>query len=180
MRGILLSKLLTGVLTASLAATLIVQPASGQSKERSRIDPMVGTWELNLEKSKFTADYPSPKSETILIEQMEGGVKVTADPVDFRGKPHHVVYSLMFDGKDYPVSGAPQDAEFGFGNVSTDTVAVERINPRTISVIRRQEGKVVSTQRIEISKDGKERISDWKASNAKGQPITWMTIFDRQ
>jgi len=176
MRAILFSMLLT----VSMAATLNAQPAAGQDKERSKVDPMVGTWKLNLLKSKFTADYPSPKSETIVIEQQEGGVRVTADPVDFRGKPHHVVYSLMFDGKDYPVTGAPQDAEFGFRDASTDTVAVERINPRTISVIRRQEGKVVSTQRIEISKDGKVRISDWKASNAKGEPITWMTIFDRQ
>ena len=141
---------------------------------------MVGIWKLNLEKSKFNSDYPAPKSETILIEQKQGGVLVTADPVNFRGKPAHVVYSLMFDGKDYPVAGAPQDSEFGFGNVSTDTVAVERIDPRTVSVIRKQEGKVVSIQKIAISRDGKERISDWKAQNAKGEPITWMTIFDRQ
>jgi hypothetical protein len=86
----------------------------------------------------------------------------------------------MFDGKDYPVAGAPQDAEFGFGDASTDTVAVMRINFRTVSVIRKQSGKVVSTQRIAISKDGKQRISNWKAQNAKGEPITWMTIFDRQ
>jgi hypothetical protein len=176
MREILLSMLLT----ASLAATINAQAATGQRTEKSKIDPMVGTWKLNLEKSKFTIDYPAPKSETILIEQQQGGVKVTADPVNFRGKPAHVVYSLMFDGKDYPVTGAPQDAEFGFGNASADTVAVERIDARTVSVIRKQEGKVVSTQKIVISKDGKARISDWKAKNAKGEPIAWMTIFDRQ
>ena len=176
MRGILLSMLLT----ASLAATMNAQAATGQATERSKIDPMVGTWKLNLEKSKFTGDYPAPKSETILIEQQPGGVKVTADPVNFRGKPAHVVYSLMFDGKDYPVIGAPQDSEFGFGNASTDTVAVKRIDARTISVIRKQEGKVVSTQKIIISKDGKTRISYWKAENAKKEPIAWMTIFERQ
>ena len=176
MRAIFLSMLMT----ASLAATLYTAAATAQGTQDSKIDPMVGTWKLNLETSKFTADYPSPKSETILIEQLPGGVKVTADPVNFRGKPAHVVYSLMFDGKDYPVTGAPQDAEFGFGDASTDTVAVERIDPRTVSVIRKQSGKVVSTQKIAISKDGKKRISDWKAQNAKGEPITWMTIFDRQ
>jgi len=176
MREIILSMLLI----ASLGATTNAQAATGQGTEQSKIDPMVGTWKLNLEKSKFTSDYPAPKSETILIEQQDGGVKVTADPINFRGKPAHVIYSLMFDGKDYPVTGAPQDAEFGFGNASTDTVAVKRMNPRTVSVIRKQNGKVVSTQKIAISKDGKERISDWMAKNAKGEPITWMTIFDRQ
>lgn len=168
------------LLTVLLAATISARAATGQGTEKSTIDPMVGTWKLNLQTSKFAADYPAPKSETILIEQQEGGVKVTADPVNYRGKPAHVVYSLMFDGKDYPVIGAPQDAEFGFGNASSDTVAVQRIDPRTVSVIRKQEGKVVSTQKIAISKDGKERISDWKAKNAKGEPITWMTIFDRE
>jgi len=172
--------LLLMLLTASLAATVNARAATGQGTEGSKVDPMVGTWKLNLEKSKFTIDYPAPKSETILIEQQQGGVKVTADPVNFRGKPAHVVYSLMFDGKDYPVIGAPQDSEFGFGNASTDTVAVKRIDARTVSVIRKQEGKVVSTQKIAISKDGKARISYWKAKNAKGEPITWMTIFDRQ
>ena len=176
MRNIFLSMLLL----ASLAAASYAPTAAAQATQDTKVDPMVGTWKLNLERSKFTADYPSPKSETILIEQLQGGVKVTADPVNFRGKPAHVVYSLMFDGKDYPVTGAPQDAEFGFGDASTDTVAVKRIDPRTISVIRKQSGKVVSTQKIAISKDGKERISDWKAQNAKGEPITWMTIFDRQ
>jgi hypothetical protein len=176
MREIILSMLLI----ATLGATTNAQAATGQGTGQSKFDPMVGTWKLNLEKSKFTSDYPAPKSETILIEQQDGGVKVTADPINFRGKPAHVVYSLMFDGKDYPVTGAPQDAEFGFGNASADTVAVKRIDPRTVSVIRKQDGKVVSTQEIVISKDGKERISNWKAKNAKGEPITWMTIFDRQ
>jgi len=176
MRAIILSMLLI----SSLGAITNARVATEQGTEKSKIDPMVGTWKLNLEKSKFTTDYPAPKSETILIEQQDGGVKVTADPINFRGKPAHVIYSLMFDGKDYPVVGAPRDAEFGFEDPSTDTVAVKRIDPRTVSVIRKQSGKVVSTQKIAISNDGKERISDWKAENAKGEPITWMTIFDRQ
>jgi hypothetical protein len=176
MREILLSILMT----ASLAVSMPAQAPAGEAAQASKIDPMVGTWKLNLEKSKFNNDYPAPKSETILIEQQQGGVLVTADPVNFRGKPAHVVYSLMFDGKDYPVTGAPQDSEFGFGNAAADTVAVKRIDSRTVSVIRKQEGQVVSTQEIAISKDGKERISYWNAKNAKGEPITWMTIFGRQ
>ena len=143
------------------------------------VDPMVGTWKLNYEKSKFPSDYPVPKSETIIVQEHEGGLKLAGDAINSHGKPAHNEYILMFDGKDYPETGVAQGPVAGFGN-GIVTVTGKRINARTVLVTRKRGGKVVSTQRTFISKDGKTRTSYWKGTNEKGEPRTFITVFDRQ
>ena len=69
-------------------------------------NPFVGTWKLNLAKSKY-ASGPAPKGETWKIEAQDNGQKDTFDGIDANGKPYHVQASPKYDGKDYPVAGDP-------------------------------------------------------------------------
>lgn len=133
-------------------------------------DRQAGIWKLNLEKSKYTADHPAPKSITVNIQEQEGGLKVNVDGEDEKGNPIHVEFSAKYDGKDYPETGSP----------TIDTVAMKRINASTIETTGKKNGEVVTTVRSVVSGDGKTRTSTWKGKNAKGEPETWTAVFDKQ
>ncbi len=133
-------------------------------------DNQAGTWKLNLEKSKYTADHPAPKSITLNIQEQEGGIKVTVHGEDAQGKPVHIEFTAKYDGKDYPMTGS----------TTTDTIAFKRIDANTVESTSKKNGEVVTTVRSVVSEDGKTRTSTWKGKNAKGEPETWTVVYDKQ
>jgi len=133
-------------------------------------DRQVGTWKLNLEKSKYTADHPAPKSVTLNIQEQEGGLKVNVDGEDVQGNPIHISFTAKYDGKDYALTGS----------ATTDTIALKRIDANTIETTSKKNGEVVTTVRSVVSRDGKTRTSTWKGKNAKGDPEAWVAVYDKQ
>ena len=70
-------------------------------------DNTIGTWKLNMAKSKFTPG-PSPvKSLTITREASDGGVKVTVSGERADGTPANSSYTLKYDGQEVQVAGNP-------------------------------------------------------------------------
>src|SRR2546427_13275241 len=107
-RTILVVAILIGVLT--LPGTLLSQTQAA----------WVGTWKLNLAKSKYSPG-PPPKSATVKVEQWENGLKITGDAVTAQGEARHAEVSGKFDARDNPVTGSPD----------VDTDAFRRVNART-------------------------------------------------
>ncbi|MEK7404344.1 MAG: hypothetical protein AAB225_04480 [Acidobacteriota bacterium] len=133
-------------------------------------DPLLGTWKLNLEKSKYGAR-PAPKSSIATFAAQEGGmIKYTADAVDAKGEAMHMEWSAKLDGKDYPVIGSPM----------ADTVVGKRINARTMEWTVKKEGKVAVTGKSVISRDGKTLTAVWNGTDEKGQPQSWTAVSERQ
>src|SRR5713226_3380917 len=83
-------------------------------------DPRVGTWKLNVAKSKYNPG-PAPQSQTLKVEASGKGEKVTSEVVGADGKTTKAEYTANFDGKDYPITGNP----------NSDTVSLKRIDART-------------------------------------------------
>ncbi len=133
-------------------------------------DRQAGTWKINLEKSKYTADHPAPKNLTLNIQEQGGGIKLNVSGEDAQGSPIHIEYSAKYDGKDYPETGSP----------TADTVALRRVDADTIEVVNKKGGDIVSTVQSVVSKDGKTRTSTWTGKDAKGVPETWTSVFDKQ
>jgi len=123
-----------------------------------------------LEKSKYTADHPAPKSVTLNVQEQEGGLKVNVDGEDPQGNPIHIEFTAKYDGKDYPMTGS----------ATTDTIALKRIDANTIETTSKKNGEVVTMVRSVVSEDGKTRTSTWKGKNAKGEPETWVAVYDKQ
>src|SRR5262245_4742212 len=92
-----------GGVVAFLAVCLV---ATSSLSSFAQTDPLIGTWELNLAKSKVSPG-PPPKSQTLTYEAVGQGVKVTVKGTDAEGKPINSQFTANFDGKDYPVSGNP-------------------------------------------------------------------------
>jgi hypothetical protein len=132
-------------------------------------DPLIGTWEINLAKSKYNPG-PPPKSQTRIYAVVGQGVKVSAKSVSAEGKPQVVESTFAFDNKEYPL----------IGSTAVDTQAVKRIDSHNWETILRKGGKVVQTVRGTISKDGKTLTITYKGTNAQGQTNDDVMVFDRR
>ena len=133
-------------------------------------DPAVGTWKLNLAKSKYSPG-PAPKANTMKIEPYgKGGQMVTTDGANAQGAPTHLEWSGEFDGKDYPLKGSQ----------AADTASAKRIDPNTVEFRGKKGAKVTVTTRGTVSKDGKTTTATTTGRNAKGQRIKNVEVYDKQ
>jgi hypothetical protein len=147
-------------------AAIVLGFASGTALAQSS-NPLIGTWKLNVEKSKNAAF----KSGTTTIEQAGDGVKYTVDLAGTDGTAYHWTFTAKFDGKDNPVTG---NSPFG------DTVALTRVDAHTTRTIVKQGGKEMATQTTTVSADGKTRTTTTKGTDAKGQKIDAMSFYEKQ
>ena len=133
-------------------------------------DSFVGTWKLNLAKSKYSPG-PPPKSLTVTYEANGDGIKTTVEGVNSEGKPISGHYAASYDGKDNPVTGE---------GLPYDTIALKRINANTVESTTKKDGKVVVNGKRVLSKDGKVMTMTGKGINAKGEPTNNVAVYDKQ
>src|SRR5215472_2329009 len=131
-------------------------------------DVNMGTWKLNEAKSKIPAG--AGKNTNVVYDMAGDSVKVTVDGVDGAGKPTHNEWTGKFDGKDYPVTGDPQ----------YDMRAYTRVNDHTLSIVEKTGGKVTLKGRIVVAPDGKSRTLTTHTTDAKGNKVTAVTVYDKQ
>lgn len=149
------------------AVLAVVLPAIRLSAQVA--DPVLGTWELNPAKSRYSPG-PPPKSEMRTYEASGQGVKLTVKGLDADGKPTLVQYTANYDGKDYPVTGSQ----------NFDTIVLKRIDAFTLEATLKKAGKVVQTTTRVISKDGKTMTFTVKGTNANGQPFNNVLLWDKR
>lgn len=140
---------------------------------RAEGDPHLGMWKQNFAKSTFTPARtgPAPQSVTRKYEVFEGnGFKYRAETVSADGKRETVTYSAHLDGKEVPHVGA----------ANADTIALKRIDASSFDVTLKKAGKVVLAGTNVVSKDGKTLTVTAKGTNAQGQPISMMLVFEKQ
>ena len=139
-------------------------------------DMLAGTWKLNVAKSKYSPG-PAPQSNMIKFDSVEGGIRLVADGLDSQGKKTHNEYTAKFDGKDVPtkpmLDGKPNPN-------AADTVSYKKIDDYTYEATAKLKGKTLNVARHVISKDGKTRTVTTTGTNAQGQKLNDMTVFEKQ
>lgn len=132
-------------------------------------DNQVGTWKLNVAKSKYSPG-PAPKEGTLTIEGLPNGLKFVVHGTSAEGKAIHFEFSPKYDGKDYPMTGNPD----------TDTINLKKIDDYTIETVGKKGGKPVMTTRSVVSKDGRTRTTTQTGKNSKGQEVSNTLVYDKQ
>lgn len=132
-------------------------------------DPIVGTWELNVTKSKYSPS-PPPQSETRTYVAVGQDIRATSKGVDSAGTPTTAEWTVNYDGKDRPQTGNPD----------ADTLSLKRIDPFTTEWTQKRAGRVVITGTRIISRDGKVMTITSKGTNAKGQTINNAEVFEKR
>lgn len=131
-------------------------------------DNWLGTWKLNVAKSKYSAG-PAPRSGTATYSAWEDGVRAVTEGVGADFGQSRVEYAAKFDGKDYPSKGS-----------SFQVVSLTRIDDDTFEVSFKSRGKVMVVARSVVSKDGKTRTQTATGTTFEGKPFTNTLVFDRQ
>ena len=157
-------------MTATLTTRLLVTAAmcalvSGVAAQT--VDPLAGTWRLNVAQSKYATATP-PKNQTTTLHAVDGGIHEAVERVNADGTTTRWDVTAKYDGRDYPVKGDP----------SRDTVALTRVDPRTVDVVNKKAGAVVSRMRIVVAADGKSRTNT--VMDPSAQKTTAGLFFDRQ
>ena len=132
-------------------------------------DNWLGTWKLNVEKSKYSPG-PAPKSLTLKYEPSQSRIKLTSDRVSADGKTMHGTYTSKFDGKDVPWEGNPD----------ADMAAPKKIDDNTFENIWKKGGKMTFTVKAVVSKDGKTFTVSQTGKNAKGETVNISAVYEKQ
>jgi hypothetical protein len=131
-------------------------------------DPNMGTWKLNEAKSKLPPG--ATKNNTVVYEAAGENVKITVDGVASDGKPVHHEWTGKYDGKDYPVTGDPNQ----------DTRSYKKTGDRTLEFGAKQGGKVTLTGRVVVVADGKSRTVTTAATDSSGKKVRSTAVYDKQ
>jgi hypothetical protein len=104
-------------------------------------NPFVGTWQMNVEKSKHSG--PAPKSSTVRFMDAGNGTVFAQETVDSQGKIQRLTASEPWDGKE------------GASVFPGETAICSRMDSNTVVLVFKKDGK--ETRRITeaISNDGK-------------------------
>jgi hypothetical protein len=116
-------------------------------------DPVIGTWHLNLAKSRYNPG-PPPKSQTRLYREENGEVKAVVITVYKNGNSDTVYYPANYDGKEHPVSGSPD----------TDGILMTRVDEYTAESVLTHAGRTIGTARRTVSPDGQTMTITFKGA----------------
>jgi hypothetical protein len=149
--------LAAGILTAG--ALVAAQPK----------DPFVGTWVLDVAKSKFSPG-PAPKSATTVIDAAGQGYKFSVTQ-DLPSGVQQWSFTTNLDGKDASVTG---------NNPNADSVVVKRIDANTLETVARKLGKITTTLKNVVAADGKSRTVTTTGTNAQGEKVNNVAVYERK
>jgi len=159
-------KRLLMLLSFLVITALAAGPLSAQT------NPFVGSWKLNVAKSKFEPG-PAPKSQTRTVVAEGEGAKYSFEGVRADGTAISYSFTVQYDGKDYPItgSGAPGGA---------DSIAIKRVGTNKAEATLKKDGKEVGKSVAEVSNDGTVSTVKSKGKTPDGQDYSTDSVYDKQ
>jgi len=155
--------MLTGMTLLGLAVAALPQFGFAQSSSS-----LIGTWKLNLDKSKYSPG-PPPRSATVNFAQDGQNIRGTNQTIDAQGNSTTVV-SFVEDGKPYPVTGNP----------NFDARASTRVDAYTMITSFTRAGRLVRIDTDVVSTDGKTLTITTTGTDANGRPFNNVIVADKQ
>ncbi|MEO8586945.1 MAG: hypothetical protein ABI584_12350 [Acidobacteriota bacterium] len=129
----------------------------------------IGTWKLNVAKSKATPG-PGPKSQTLKFTSSPAGITLASEGVMADGSVRKGSYTSKWDGKDVPWTGNPD----------ADMAAPMKVDDNTYTNAWKRGGKAVITAKVVVSADGKTLTVTQEGKNAKGEAMSSTGVYDKQ
>ena len=137
----------------------------------AQTDPFLGTWKLNVKKSKFVPGPPS-KSETRIVVTGPSGMRVSVDRVNGDGSTQQFEYTTNLDGKSYPFIGQ--------GPYGADSISANLTAPNTIQSTLTKNGKAVATATTVVSGGGTTLTITTNGTDAQGKRFSNVYVYDKQ
>ncbi|MCX6637527.1 MAG: hypothetical protein NT090_20930, partial [Acidobacteria bacterium] len=113
---------------------------------------------------------PPPKSSTMTFSQDGEFIVSKSEGVNAKGEQTQISSRWKKDGQDYAITGS----------TAVDAMAAKRIDDHTTDFTYKKAGKVVSSLRIVVSKDGKTSTRTSKGTNTEGKKYNNRAVYDKQ
>ena len=140
-----------------------------EATERSGAsDPFSGVWKINLAKSELAV--PAPRSQIVRIQASAEGLRIREEVTNDKGEPLVITLDAKFDGKDYPITGSP----------FADAGSYNRVDSHTLSATAKKAGKVIETETVAVSADGKTMTAHYTYTDAFGKRVSAVAVADRE
>jgi hypothetical protein len=146
-------------------AAVVVVVTSGVLLAQS--NPFVGTWKLNLAKSKFTSGTP-PKEGMFTVQRVGDEDQITVNGAAPDGSSFSLKYEIPNKGGAGKILAGPFDAISG-----------KVIDDSTREVSFMKGGKEMTHIRI-VSKDGKTARETVKGTDPQGKPVSEVLVWEKQ
>ena len=163
---------------AVLMSLVLIVAALPNSVAAQAPESLAGTWKLNTAKSKYDPAELASTSGTVTYTFGASGVTTVVDAVNAKGQKVHVEYTATLDGADSPLKatldGKPNP------NPGPDAVSFKKLDAHTYHVENKLKGKVLTTQHIVVAPDGKSRTVTIGGTNAQGQKVHHVVVYDKQ
>jgi hypothetical protein len=140
----------------------------------SAADNSIGIWKRNEAQSKTTSGLAAGRNPiTSLIwniEAIDEGAKLIATGSRKDGSRCRTESTIKYDGKEYPVTGAPWDR-----------MVIKQIDANTFEWgTRSTAGKHRSKARVRVSDDGKTMTMNTTGTDSEGHPFSSVNVYQRQ
>ena len=132
----------------------------------------VGTWKLNLDKSKYPAGQ-APKSLTRTVSADGDTVTYKFEGLGHDGTALSYGFASKLDGKDSEVTGTGMP-------YSADHIAIKQVNSHMTSATLKKGDKIVGTSSATVSHDGKMLTLTSKGTDANGKTVKSVSVYDKQ
>ena len=160
---------LLAVALAALAALLTTPDSLNALQLRAAAEPpaqLIGTWRLNVAKSKYSPG-PPLRSETRVYSRGPDGVMGVVSRVYSDGRAEKFEYMANF-GKDMMVTGIEE----------YDTVTLRKVDDLTSDAVLSHAGIVYGVARRAISADGKIMTITFDRKSSE-TPVHNVAVYDK-
>jgi hypothetical protein len=151
----------------------VARDVTSSGSPRAAANALVGTWKLNLEKSRFVNTPPVKASTWVVGDRDDDGfTTVSTDTVTRSGGRLRV--SFVFDeyGRDYPAVEHEDDQAW--------TVAVLPFDPpSSFNFVLKQDGATITAGRWTVGRDGRSLMVAFEELDADGHAGRSIAYFDR-
>lgn len=130
----------------------------------------VTVWKLDVSKSKF--DGRGPLTMTRTVKTVGAVTTLSFEGIGPDGSQMSYSYETRFDDKDYPVSGAAP--------AGIETMAVKRVDAKTMQATGKRAGKIVVTATNVLSDDGRVLTATTKGTEKDGRISTSVAVWEKQ
>jgi hypothetical protein len=135
--------------------------------------PFIGTWKLNLAKSKFEGPMKPPKELIIVIQEQGDQSFDTVKRVAADGTRSSDKYTFPRTGGDVKV------LEGGSAAGTSGVLATRKADAPTRDWKIMRNGKVIVTEHDVVSEDGKTISMTFQGTDAQGKAYETVEVFDR-
>ena len=140
---------------------------AAQSASVAEQDRLIGTWELNVAKSKYVPG-PGPISETRTYARGPNGVEGTIRRSFRDGRSERIEYISEYD-REYPVTGTE----------AYDHILLKRLDSSTAEAVLSHAGRVYGTARRVIAQSGKTMTITLRTETGSGTNVINVALYEK-